>query len=123
MVRDADRRNLSPSGWKWTALTPPPVTKAPVIATGEDSAPAGTVRVCGPTRIVPPADPIVCVADAYGRLEHCKSPVACRSEPIKSACGGGTGPSGGSPQLSNAAAVTSTAARVSRATFIVYSPG
>src|SRR5439155_380039 len=34
------------------------------------------LSVCGPTRMTPPADPIVCVVDAYARSEHCRSPVA-----------------------------------------------
>src|SRR3989442_14605557 len=55
---------------------------------------------------------------AVGSGVQWSSPVAWRSEPIRLPCGGGTGLSGGSPQLSSAAAVMTSAARVRRATFI-----
>src|SRR6266852_3146078 len=76
-------------------LTPRPVTSTAVIATGEDSAPAGTVSVCGPTRIVPPLDPMVRVAVAYERLEHCSSPVPPRRSLMIDAWGAVGGPDSG----------------------------
>src|SRR5207247_1862305 len=47
---------------------------------------------------------------AVGSGVQWSSPVAWRSEPIRLPCGGGTGLSGGSPQLSSAAAVMTSAA-------------
>src|SRR3989442_5362155 len=117
MVRAADRWNARPWGWNWMRFTSPDGAVA-VMVTGAASALAGIDSVGGLILITPPAEPTVPVAVAVGSGVHWSSPVAWRSEPIRLACGGGTGLSGGSPQLSSAAAVMTSAARVRRATFI-----
>src|SRR2546426_11878694 len=123
MVRAADRRNTRPSGWNWTRFTLSDGAVA-VMVTGASSAPAGIDSACGPIPIPPPAGPTVCVAVAVGIGVQPSRPVACRSEPIRLACGGGaTGPSGGSPQPSSAAAVMTSAARLRRVTFMAVSSG
>src|SRR5207249_9772629 len=89
-----------------------------VMGTGVFRAPAGIDSACGPILITPPAGPTVCVAVAVGIGVQPSRPVACRSEPIRSACGAGAGPSGGSPQPSSAAAVMTSAAHLKCATFM-----
>src|SRR5437762_1022630 len=118
MVSVAARWNTRPSGWNRTRLTLSDGAVA-VMVTGVFSAPAGIDSACGPILITPPAEPTVCVAVAVGIGVQPSRPVACRSEPIRLACGGGgTGPSGGSPQPSSAAAVMTSAARRRRVTFM-----
>src|SRR5947199_8023705 len=119
----ADRLNTRPSGWNRTRFTLSEGAVA-VMVTGASSAPAGIASACGPILITPPADPTVCVAVVVGIGVHLSNPVACRSEPIRLACGGGgTGPSGDSPQPSSAAAVRTNAARLRCAIFMAVLSG
>src|SRR5256712_13569284 len=90
---------------------------------GVFSAPAGIDSACGPILITPPAGPTVCVAVAVGIGVQPSRPVACRSEPIRLACGGGgTGPSGGPPQPRRPAAAVATAAPPRPVTVLVGPP-
>src|SRR5204863_267883 len=61
-------------GLKSTAFPVPPAVLA-LIVTGCTSAPEGTTNTCGPIRIVPPAEPIVCFRDVEGSLLHCSRPL------------------------------------------------
>src|SRR5438445_10569118 len=93
------------------------------MVTGASSAPAGIASACGPILIIPPAEPTVCVAVAVGIGVQPSRPVACRSEPIRLARGGGgTGPSRCSPQPNSAAAVM-TATHLRRPTFMAVPSG
>src|SRR5438105_13126966 len=119
----AARWNTRPSGWKRTRFTLSDGAVA-VRVTGALSAPAGIDSACGPILITPPAAPTVCVVVVVGIGVHPSSPVAWRIEPIKLACGGGgTGPSGGSPQPSSAAVVMTSAAHLRCATFMAVLSG
>src|SRR5437773_12438872 len=80
------------------------------MVTGVFSPPAGIDSACGPILITPPAGPTVCVAVAVAIGVQPSRPVACRSEPIRSACGAGAGPSGGSPQPGGAGGARRSAA-------------
>src|SRR5205807_2216122 len=121
--RVAPRWNTRPSGWKRTRFTLSDGAVA-VMVTGAFSAPAGIDSACGPILMTPPVVPTVCVAVTVGIGVQPSSPVAWRIEPIKLACGGGgTGPSGCSPQPSSAAAVMTSATRLRRVTFMIVLSG
>src|SRR2546429_8591864 len=110
MVSVAARWNTRPSGWNRTRFTLSDGAVA-VMVTGVFSAPAGIDSACGPILITPPAGPTVCVAVAVGIGVQPSRPVACRSEPIRLACGGGgTGPSGDPPHPRSAAGGETSAA-------------
>src|SRR3989442_5384834 len=103
MVSVAAGWNTRPWGWNGTGFTLSEGAVA-VMVTGVFSAPAGIDSACGPILITPPAGPTVCVAVAVGIGVQPSRPVACRSEPIRLACGGrGTGASRDSPQAHNPA--------------------
>src|ERR671925_1188170 len=124
MVSAAGIWNLRPAGWKVTAFTPSPVGAVIVMVVGCVNAPGGITRVCGPALIDPPAMPIVCVLEAYGRSEHLSRPVGPSSEPMRLASGvGRAGDWGlvGSPQEDEASKTRSTTANA-RTAFIGPSP-
>src|SRR2546423_12475767 len=111
MVGGAARWNTRPWGGTRPGFTLSEGAVA-VMVTGVFSAPAGIDSACGPILITPPAGPTVCVAVAVGIGVQPSRPVACRSEPIRLACGGGgAGPGGDPPQPSSAAPGVTRAAR------------